>query len=119
MVSTMYPISTISDILRQGVDFGSVVRALDFYPSGLRSNPIRDLGFFQTMHHILVTYFHIRKMGLVRDGSFEIYSHKNDLLVSINDYFLELGVCYIPLHHSFIRDYLPWLEGWVGRSHDA
>ena len=23
--------------------------------------------------------------------------------------------CYVPLHHSFNRDYLPWLKGWVGR----
>ena len=60
----MYHICTISDILRQGVDsFGSVVRALDFYPGGPGSNPIRDVGFFQAMYHFLVTNFHIRKMG--------------------------------------------------------
>ena len=41
------------------------------------------------------------------------HSHKNDILVIINDYFLEMGVCYVPLHHSFIRDYLLWLEGWL------
>ena len=27
-----------------------------------------------------------------------------DILVIINEY---MGVCYVPLHHSFIRDYLP------------
>ena len=26
---------------------------------------------------------------------------------------------YVQLHHSFIRNYLPWLEGRVGRSHDT
>ena len=35
----------------------------DFYPGGPGSNPIRDVGFFQAMHHFLVTNFHIRKMG--------------------------------------------------------
>ena len=29
------------------------------------------------------------------------YSHKNDFLVIINDYSLEMWVCYVPLHHSF------------------
>ena len=29
---------------------------------------------------------------------------KIDFLVIINDYFLEMGVCYVPLHHSSIRD---------------
>ena len=79
------------------------------------------------------------------------HSHKNDILVIINDYFLEMGgggcvLCFIaPLINSrlsavvgrlvtisdilrqgvdslaqlIIRDYLPCLEGWVGRSHDA
>ena len=62
---------------------------------------------FQTMHHFLVTCFHIRKMGARPGyGPFESFSHYNDILVIINDYFLELGVCYVPLHHSFIRDYL-------------
>ena len=45
--------------------------------------------------------------------------HKNDFLVIINDYFLEIGMCYVPLHHSFNRDYLPWLKGRVDRSYDA
>ena len=63
----MYHISTISDMPHQGVDFfGSVVRALDFYPVDLSSSPITDVGFFffffQTMHHFLVTNFHIRKI---------------------------------------------------------
>ena len=82
-----------------------MVRALDFYPGGRGSNPIWDVGFFQAMHHFLVTDFHIRKMGARRDGPFESFSHYNDILVIINDYFLEMGVCYVPLHHSFIRDY--------------
>ena len=38
-----------------------MVRALDFYPGGPGSNPIWDVGFFQAMHHFLVTNFHIRK----------------------------------------------------------
>ena len=46
------------------------------------------------------------RWGLVGDGPFELFSHYNDILVIINDYFLEMGVCYVPLHHSFIRDYL-------------
>ena len=87
-----------------------MVRALDFYPGGPGTNPYSDVGLFQTMHHLLVTNFYIRKMGALRDGPFEQYSHKNDILVIINDYFLEMGVFYVPLHHSFIRDYLPWLE---------
>ena len=37
---------------------------------------------------------------------------KNDILVIINDYFLQMVVCYVPLHHSFIRD----LSAVVGRS---
>ena len=59
----MYPIRTPSDILRQGVDFDSVVRALDFYPGDPGSNPIRDMGYFQTMHQFLVANLHVRKMG--------------------------------------------------------
>ena len=51
------------------------------------------------------------------------FSHsviKNDIIVIID--FLKSGCVmsdYVPLHHSFIRDYLPWLEGQVGRSDDA
>ena len=73
-------ISTISDILRQGVDSLAQVRAMDFYPGGPGSNPIRDVGFFfQTMHHFFITNFHIRKMGAHRNGTIESYSHKNDI----------------------------------------
>ena len=39
----------------------AVVRALDFYPGDLGSNQIRDVGFFQRMHHFLFTKFHVRK----------------------------------------------------------
>ena len=42
-----------------------MVRALDFYPGGPGSNPIWDVGFFQTMHHFLITNFHIRKKDRV------------------------------------------------------
>ena len=52
------PISTISEGSRL---FGSVVTALDFYRGGPGSNPIRDVGFFQTMRHFLFTNFHIHK----------------------------------------------------------
>ena len=37
-----------------------MVRALDFYPGDPGSNPIRDVGCFQTKHHLSVTNFHIR-----------------------------------------------------------
>ena len=47
---TMYPISTISDILHQGVNSGSLVKALDFYPSGPGSNP------FHQGHEIFSNY---------------------------------------------------------------
>ena len=35
-----------------------------------------------------------------------------------NDFMISAEFSYVPLHHSFIRDYLPWLEGRVDRSHD-
>ena len=47
--------------------FGSVGRALEFYFGGQGSNPDRDVGFFQTMHHFLVTNFHIRKACYTND----------------------------------------------------
>ena len=62
----VYHISTLSDLLCHGVDSGSVVRASDFYTGDLGSDPIRDMGFFQTMYHVLFTNFHIRKMGARR-----------------------------------------------------
>ena len=96
-----------------------MVRALDFYPGDPGSNPSWTCDFFQTMHHFLVANFHIRKMGALRDSPIESNSHKNEILLIINDYSLKIGVCYVPFHHSFIRDYLPWLEGRVGRSHGA
>ena len=71
------------------------------------------------MLHFLITNFIFVRLGLVRNGPIEAYSQKNDILVIINDYSLEIGVCRVPLHHSFILNYLPWLEGRVGRSHDA
>ena len=42
---------------------------------------------------------------------------KNDFLVNINDYFLEMGVYYVPLHlYSF--EIICRLKGRVGRSVD-
>ena len=52
-----------------------MVRALDFYPCGWVSNPIRDMGFFQTMHHFLVTNFHIRKILYFLNTKFLAFSH--------------------------------------------
>ena len=101
----MYHICTISDILRQGVD--SLAQWLEHWistPAVRVRIPSGTWDFFQAMHHFLVMNFHIRKMGLVRDGPFESFSHYNDILVIINDCFLEMGVCYVPSHHSFIRD---------------
>ena len=37
---------------------------------------------------------------------------ENDIIVIINDYYLQMGVCYVPSHHSCIRD----LSAVVGRS---
>ena len=103
----MYHICTISDILRQRVD--SLAQWLElwfFYPGDTGSNPTWDVGFFfKTMHHVLVANFHIRKIGARPGWTFESFSHFSDILVIINDYFLEMGMCYVPLHHSFIRDY--------------
>ena len=57
--------STVSDVLRmrQCVDSGSVVRALDFCPWGLGSNPSKCVG---KLTHYLSYEFHIRKMGARR-----------------------------------------------------
>ena len=41
-----------------------MVRALDFYPGGPGSNPIRNVGFFQTMHNFLVTNFAFVRLRL-------------------------------------------------------
>ena len=60
----MYHISTISDILRQGVD--SLAQWLEQWistPAVRVRIPSGTWDFFQTMHHFLVTNFHIRKMG--------------------------------------------------------
>ena len=71
----MYHISTISDILRQGVD--SLAQWLEHWIStpavGVRI-PSGTWDFFQTMHHFLVTNFHIRK---------SVYS--TDVIVMQND----------------------------------
>ena len=54
LFDTMYRISTISDILRQGVD--SLTQWLERWIS------TRGVGFLQTMHHLSDTNFHIRKI---------------------------------------------------------
>ena len=51
-----------------------MVRALDFYPGDPGSNPIRDVGFFHTMHHFLVTNFHISKT-VHMNSSIHDYDH--------------------------------------------
>ena len=58
----MYHISTISDILRQGVD--SLAQWLEHWistPAVWVRIPSGTWDFFQAMHHLLVTNFHIRK----------------------------------------------------------
>ena len=62
----MYPINTIYDILRHGVD--TLAKWLEYWistpvvrvpvPSGTS-----DFFFFQTTHHLLFTNSHIRKNG--------------------------------------------------------
>ena len=61
----MYHISTISDILRQGVD--SLAQWLEHWistPAVRVRIPSGTWDFFQAMHHFLVTNFHIRKTVL-------------------------------------------------------
>ena len=58
----MYHICTISDILRQGVD--SLAQWLEHWistPAVRVRIPSGTWDFFQAMHHLLVTNFHIRK----------------------------------------------------------
>ena len=67
----MYHISTISDILRQGVD--SLAQWLEYWISTPRSGFESHQGrvfFFQTMHHFLVRNFHIRKTVMDFDQTF-------------------------------------------------
>ena len=83
--------------------FGSVVRTFDFYPGNRGSNPIRDVGFFSSYASFLIYEFSYSLDG----GSSEMdhLSHiviENDFLVIINDYSVEMGVSYVPLHHSYI-----------------
>ena len=59
----MYHICTISDILRQGVD--SLAQWLEHWistPAVRVRIPSGTWDFSQTMHHVLVANFHIRKM---------------------------------------------------------
>ena len=58
----MYHISTISNILRQGLD--SLAQWLEHWistPAVRVRIPSWTWDFFQAMHHLLVTNFHIRK----------------------------------------------------------
>ena len=60
----MYHICTISDILRQEVD--SLAQWLEHWistPAVRVRIPSGTWDFSQTMHHVLVANFHIRKMG--------------------------------------------------------
>ena len=60
----MYHICTISDILRQGVD--SLAQWLEHWistPAVRVRIPSGTWDFFQAMHHLLVTNFHIRKIA--------------------------------------------------------
>ena len=50
------------------------------------------ISYLQIFIHVLVRW------GLVGIGPNESYSHKNDFLLIINDYSLEMGVCYVHLH---------------------
>ena len=61
----MYHICTISGVLRQGVD--SLAQWLEHWistPAVRVRIPSGTWDFFQTMHHFLVTNFHIRKIIL-------------------------------------------------------
>ena len=93
-----------------------MVRAFDCYPGCPGSNPIRDVGFFQTMHHLLFANFHIRKMGFVGNGPIESYSHeKNDFLVIISVYSLEMGGV---MSHCTTHSFEIICRGWkVGLAH--
>ena len=65
----MYHISTISDILRHGVD--SLAQWLEHWistPAVRVRIPSGTWDFFQTMHHFLVTNFHIRKTIVPTEG---------------------------------------------------
>ena len=62
LFDTMYQISSICDIMRQGVD--SLAQWLQhwIYTPAVRVRiPSGTWDFFQTMHHRLFTNFHIRK----------------------------------------------------------
>ena len=75
----MYHISTISDILRQGVD--SLAQWLEHWIStrAVRVRiPSETWDFFQAMHHLLVTNFHIRKIVKT------VRQHENDMSSYIN-----------------------------------
>ena len=47
----------------------------------------------------------------------ESSSHQNDFLVIINDYFLEMGLCYVTLHlHSIEIICLGWKVGSINST---
>ena len=101
MICHGWEIGLVDHMMREDM----MVGALNFYPGDSGSNPDRDEGFFQTMHHYLVPIFYIRKMG-ARPGctNFESYNHKNGILVIIDDYSLESCVCFVPLQKT-LRPY--------------
>ena len=70
--------------------FGSVVKALDFYPDRLGSKPTIGGNFFSYVSFICYD-FHVVRWGLVRDWTL---IHRTWLHVIINDDFLEEGECY-------------------------
>ena len=82
-------------------DQASGERSQDQWSSGFKLRIISKLRIF-----IFVRW------GLVGNGPFESFSHKNDIIIIINDYLLEVGVCYVTSHHSCIRN----LAAMVGRS---
>ena len=73
----MYHISTISDIMRQGVD--SLAQWLEHWisnPAVRVRIPSGTWDFFQAMHHLLVTNFHIRK-NTIKYKALEAEKHSN------------------------------------------
>ena len=71
--------------------FGSLVRALDYYPERPGSNPMTDGNLFFSYASFLCYDLIIVRWGLVLDRT--LFSRKW-LRVIINDDFLEKGECY-------------------------
>ena len=71
--------------------FGSMVRALNFYPGRPDSNNTIGVTFFFIYVSFLCYEFHVVRLGLVRDRTL---LRRKWLRVIINDDFLEKGECY-------------------------